>query len=380
MRLPQTTSLLSGINMSARSGRERFTPPETYFEQVTDTYAEVWFPTGGCIWDAIGHCTTCNYGAPAPVAPDSMVHAVEVAVAALAPTTETLWVSAFDTLQNREVPADARRRIFEVLARSPARTVITETHPASVRSERVAECVELLDGRQFAVQLGVETMAEFVRYTCVNKPFSQSQLARAVRTLHDHGAEAWANLIVGIPFLTHDEVVEGTARSVRDAVRFGFDNVVLFPNHVKEYTIAYLLADAGRYHPPNLWDMRDVLARVPDDMVGKVHMAWVELKPHPGAAAVFHEPTRQATERLRAHLEAFNLHRDRDALTAALALDRPDPVADDSAEPDLVPRLLGHYRWLADHHGTAGWWTDHGAEIEAELTAANRESGAVLAA
>lgn len=372
MRMPRTTALLSDISLRARAGRTRFDPPEAYFEQVTASYAEVWFPTGGCIWDSFGHCTTCNYGAPVPVDADRMVHAVEVALEHLLPTTETLWISAFDTLQQREVPASARRRIFSLLSDVPAATIITETHPASVRASTVAECVELLGERRFGVQLGVETMDEFLRYSCVNKPFSNRQLGRAVRTLHDNGAEAWGNLIVGLPFLNGVEVVQTSARSVRAALQFGFDNVVLFPNHVKEHTIAYLLAEADRYTPPNLWSVRDVLAQVPRELIDRVHLAWMELKPHPGAAAVHHEPTRLATERLRELLEAFNLHRDRAALTAACTLHSPHPVPL-SNDGDLVDRLLTQYEWLSENYGKHGWWQENRMHIKVELDSGRRE-------
>jgi hypothetical protein len=52
--MPRTTSLLSQIATAVRADRKRFTPPESHFELVTPTYAEVWFPTGGCIWDDPG--------------------------------------------------------------------------------------------------------------------------------------------------------------------------------------------------------------------------------------------------------------------------------------------------------------------------------------
>lgn len=376
MRMPRTTSLLSGINVRARSSRARFDPPETYLDQVSDTYAEVWFPSGGCIWDQMGHCTTCNYGAPMQVEPDRMVKAVEVALTRLAPTTETLWVSAFDTLQQKEVPADVRRRIFALLSDVPAGLVITEAHPASVRADAVAECVQLLAGRRFAVQLGVETMDEFLRYACVNKPFTNKQLAAAVRTLHDNGAEAWANLILGIPFLTGPEAVRNTTASVLAAAEFGFESIALFPNHIKEHTIAYLLAEADRYSPPDLWSLRDVLAGVPDALLDRIHLAWLELKPHPGAPAVVHEPSRAATQLLRDRLERFNMNRDRSALAQALAMPAParHPDTTDQDGEDLVGRLLGQYEWLADHHGAPDWWQHNAEHVRAELETGRAES------
>jgi archaeosine synthase beta-subunit len=369
MRMPYTTGLLSQIAKTARAGRERFAPPESHVHQVTPEYAEVWFPTGGCIWDELGHCTTCNYGAPQPVSPDAMVRAIEVAVPLLAPTTRTLWVSAFDTLQEREVPADARRRIFRLLGTTPARTVITEAHPASVRAHSVAECVELLDGRTFAIQLGAETMDEFTRYTCVNKPFTNLTLERAVRSIRDVGAQAWANIIVGLPFLTEAEIVDGSARSITEAVGAGFEQVVVFPNHVKENTIADLLARAGRYTPPDLWMIRDVLAGISREIVERVHLGWLDLKSHPGAPNVAFEPDPARTERLRSLLKSFDLQRNLADLDEAFALEAPERPERKEGET-LIQRIASQYRWLADTQKGPVWWATNEAAVTAELEAA----------
>jgi radical SAM enzyme (TIGR01210 family) len=369
MRTPRTTSFLTSLNQKARAGRVPFLQPESYVRQVSDTYAEVWFPSSGCIWDKLGHCTTCNYGSPVPVDADVTVRAVEIAMQNIAPTTELLWISAFDSLQEREVPAAIRRRVFELVAQSSVKAVVTETHPASVRAETVAEVVQALGDRSFGVELGTETMDEFVRYACLNKPFSNTQLARAVSTLHEQGARAWCNLIVGIPFLTRDEVIRGSIDSVLRAFDLGFDEIVLFPNHVKEYTLAYWLAEAGRYTAPDLWYLRDVLAGTPTEALRNVHLAWLDLKPHPGAARVEFEPAQVAAERLRSILDRFNVDRNPSTLDEAFELDEPARHTADSTGTTLVTRLGSDFAWLAEMYEESGWWQANGAEIMAELQA-----------
>lgn len=366
MRMPHVTRFLSGISAATRASRVQFTPVESYISQVTDRYAEVWFPSGGCRWDLLGHCTTCNYGAPEAVEPDVMVRAVELAAGAALPTTEVMWVSAFDTMHEREVPAEVRRQIFRILSTTPAHTILTEAHPLSVRPVAIAECVDLLRGKEFGVQLGVETMDEFVRYACVNKPFSNSALERAVHILHDSGATAWANLIVGIPFLSRHEVVWGTTKSISDAADLGFDRIVLFPNHVKEHTIAYLMAMAGRYRPPDLWVIRDVLAATPTALADRTYLAWLELKQHPGAPQTAFEPDRVASAALRELLHRFNTDRSRDALRAAIDLPGQYPAEREPGVP-LVERIISDYEWLASHHGELDWWEENSAQVRDEL-------------
>jgi radical SAM enzyme (TIGR01210 family) len=373
MRMPMTTGLLTTLNRRARTGRALFQAPTSYYEQVTPTYAEVWFPTTGCIWDKLGHCTTCNYGAPEDVPVEQTVAAVEIAMRGIAPTTELLWISAFDTFQEREVPTATRRRIFELVAQSSARTVVTETHPASVRAESVAEAVAVLGDRTLGVELGVETMDEFVRYACLNKPFSNAQLERAITTLHAQGAQAWGNLIVGIPFLTRHEVISGSIASIESAFEMGLDQVVLFPNHVKEFTLAYWLAHADLYSPPDLWYLRDVLAGVPPELLPQIHLAWLDLKPHPGAAKVEFEPSQAHLERLRTILDTFNMGRDPAVLTEAFELQGPERP-DDEGDADLISRLGSAYQWLSDTHGESGWWQANGPQVMVEIERAFAEA------
>lgn len=368
MKTPRTTAMLSNVAMKARADRVRFTPPSDYFDQVTPTYAEIWFPTGGCFWDTLGHCTMCNYGAPADVNPDAMVRAVEIAAERIAPTTEMLWVSAFNSLQEREVPAEARRRIFDVIAQTPAKMVVTETHPASVRGNVLKACLEQLDGRGLGIELGVETMDEYVRYTCVNKPYSNTLLSKAVNTIHEAGALAWANLLLGITFLDADEVRADMVRSIHAAADLGFDRMMLFPNHVKPHTVAHLLASGERYTAPDMWLMRDVLAELPEELLAKVYLAWVDLKPHPGAPEIVFEPDPARSELLRERLLEFNWGRDRAVLNDALSLPRPELVVD-TDRPPLVDRQLSAYEWLSENHGEPGWWAQNADVVRAELAA-----------
>jgi uncharacterized Fe-S cluster-containing MiaB family protein len=245
---------------------------------------------------------------------------------------------------------------------------VTETHPASVRGNVLTACLDQLGGRGLGVELGVETMDEYVRYTCVNKPYSNTLLEKAVTTIHDAGALAWANLLLGITFLDTDEVLADMVRSVHAAADMGFDRIMLFPNHIKPHTVAHLLAGGRRYEAPDMWLMRDVLATLPDELLAKVYLAWVDLKPHPGAPEIVFEPDPTRTELLRERLLEYNWSRDRAVLREALALPRPEYVVD-TDRPPLVDRQLAAYEWLSDNHGEQGWWAENADVVRAELEA-----------
>ena len=288
----------------------------------------------------------------------------------MAPTTETVWVSAFNTLYEREVPPTARRPIFEVLASTGATRVITETHPATVRASIISEVATILKGATLGVQFGVETMDQFVRYACMNKPFNNAVLGRAVRTIHDAGAEVYANLLVGIPFLSERDVIDDIAWSVQSCLEIGCDYVVLFPNYVKDHTLAELLLAGGRYAPPDVWTLRDVLGSVPRVLWPALHIGWLDVKDHPGAARVLNERDVATSAELTALLRQFDHGRDLAALDRALSLHSPREEVSQDTDTPLPDRVLDHYEWLANHHMPPLWWNRYGDAVSSEIRTA----------
>ena len=137
--------------------------------------------------------------------------------------------------------------------------------------------------------------------------------------------------------LTRNEVIRGTIDSIQRAFDLGFDEIILFPNHVKEYTLTHWLAQSGRYVAPDLWYLRDVLAGVPRETLCHIHLAWLDLKPHPGAAKVDFRPAQ--AERLRSILDRFNADQDPSILEKAFELAEPVRDAVESADADLAFRL-----------------------------------------
>lgn len=371
MRIAQTTQLLSTIARAVRQKRPKFTAPRSFFIEQYPGYAEIWFPSGGCPWDKLGHCTMCNYGDPVEPDTQHMYQAVDEALTALGPRLQEVWVSAYNSLDTREVPRSVRERIFQRVASSPASLVITETHPASVQRDVIAECVEILEGKTFAIQLGVETMDEFVRIFCLNKPYFNSLLHRAIVTIHDAGAQVYANILVGTPFLAPREAILDAAASVRMAIRAGADRVILFPNYVKEHTVAEVLASGGHYKPVGLWGIKEVVAATQPFDWPRLGFAWIDLKDHPGAPAVLSGDGAKRDRQLHDLLYRFNSSYDPTLLQEVVALDSPQS-GNLKSQPDepLPSRLARIYEWLTTNCVSAELWAQNSSAVLQEMEAA----------
>jgi len=270
------------VNQKIRQDIPKFIPPLAWHQQLDDDFGEIWVPSHGCPWSTRGSCSMCNYGMPLPPTNEQIVQAVAIGLASFDKFPEILWVSAFDMLDPRDVPVDARRKIYRLLRNTSAHTIISESHPAVVNFDTVKECVGLLDGKTFCVELGVETMDDFIRAWCIHKVFTTGRIHRAIRQIREAGAGVYFNLFVGAPFLTQSEWVEDTVRSIHESLSAGVDFVVLLPGHVKAYTFCDWLYKRNLYQPPSLWTIVEVLVRIKPDYWSQVKLSWITTKDHPG--------------------------------------------------------------------------------------------------
>jgi len=296
-----------------------------------------------------------------------MIHAVEKGLELLRPAPEVLWVSAFNVFDDREVPRSARHEIFKLLARSRAKKIISETHPNSVSYNAVKECVDLLEGKTFVVELGLESCDAFIRKWCVNKNLSDDAIVHAVESIHGAGAKCCGNFLIGAPFLTEQESIQSTIFSVERAANIGIDEFAVFPNHVKPHTLVDWLWRRGSYEPPSLWALVETLGRLSYELLNRTTIAWFTPVEHPGAAQGVH-PIFGADENRRvAILEGFRR-------TGKCEMLKPlfEDASDDrlkwkerlqNHDSPLPERLLRNFPLIANDLLGVQWWHVNGALV-----------------
>jgi archaeosine synthase beta-subunit len=311
----------------------------------------------------------CNYGHPKRVPADRMLAAVEKAISSLPFSPTTLWVSAYNMFDEREVPETARRSIFKLLAQTSATTVITETHPDSVSEMLVKESVELLGGKELGIEIGIESTNPFVRNWCINKDFNQEQMRDCVRRIHAGGALCYANLLLGAPFLSPSEAVNDAIRSVVDSIAFGVDYCVILPNHIKPHTLVRWLHQRGLYEPPSLWALVEVLQRLEPNLVSRVFTSWVDSEDAPGKSDEEIPPRfedEDPSEPL-SQLKKFNAVQDMEALQRLFEYDSKGRTSWRKAAHDSAQSLIDHVETVFPLIGTellgTDWWLEFGPGV-----------------
>lgn len=368
-----TNPLLSQIMKQLRSGASLIGADLRSYARLDraagDTFAQVWFHTQGCTWAGRGSCTMCNYGHGTVVSGKQMVAAVDSALQAIQVAVDELFVSPSGSmLDPMEVPPEARLAIYQRMAAFSSPKVLIETRPETVTTATARELATVFAGKAVAVEMGLESSSSWIQRFCINKGTDPKEFCRAATLLKKHGIRVYANISVGTPFLTARETIDDACRSARWALAHGADVAVVFPLHVKPFTLLEWLYDRGLYQPPSLWALIEVLAGVDPILLPQITISWYRDNYGP-AADLVQSPTTctRCRSRVLRLLDRFRESPSRLTLEALMAEECDckvlwrEEVASAPGKP-LVDRVLQQYDFLAEAFGLLSLWRELRAE------------------
>jgi radical SAM enzyme (TIGR01210 family) len=245
-----------------------------------------------------------------------------------------------------------------------------------VTEERLSQMRRSLPGTDLAVEVGLESAYDPVLAYCVNKGSGVDTFSAAVRTVHDAGATMYANVSLGTAFLRRDTALRDAAGTVRWALDHGADTTVLFPLHIKPFTLLDFLHKRGRYEPMTLWDLVEVLGSLGPSVAGRVEIAWYKsyydtskkITTSPTGCSKCHYRLMTELDRYRATLDFTII----EGLAGSRCDCAPPPAADDPPEsPDeIAATVVRHYDALAGDLGLREQWQVWRPRLEPAIHAA----------
>lgn len=312
----------------------------------------------------------CNYGQAPPVTGASMVWFVQQALETIrSPLDELLVSPSGNMLDPAEVPLDARRRIYGLVAAFQAPKICIETRAETVTPETVDELATALPSKQVAVEMGLESSSAWILRFCMNKVSEPSTFTAASDLLRSIGMRVYANLSLGPAFLTAGEAIEDAYESVSWALEHGADTALVFPMHVKPHTLLSWLRQRDSYRPPSLWSLIEVLARIEPRLLPRVNISWYRSNDADGSQ-VSASPTTcpRCRSRILTLLDGF---REQPCASTVVDLASEECGCKDAwrreiaTVPDMAlpARVLRHYEALARGFGLSEWWAAHHEEV-----------------
>ncbi|MHA2385588.1 MAG: archaeosine biosynthesis radical SAM protein RaSEA [Candidatus Thorarchaeota archaeon] len=226
-----------------------------------------------------GGCTMCSYildGASQQVSPENLVLQFQRAMTSLEGLSGPISVKVYTSgsfLDSDEVTLEARVEILRIIAKDDRiRQVVLESRPEFVTDKTVELVRESLGDREIEMAIGLESIDDEVRSLCVNKGFSLSEFETAVKTALAHDIGTRAYVLVKPPFLTERDALLDSIRTINDAANLGATTISVNPVNVQKHTLVERMWSRGKYRPPWLWTVTEILKQSRDQVSSEVNI------------------------------------------------------------------------------------------------------------
>jgi radical SAM enzyme (TIGR01210 family) len=217
----------------------------------------------------------CNYGKGHIVEPAVIINELEEIFGTLPKEDYNLIVNPSGSfLDENEVSQSLRNSMYSLLDKIAFESLTIESRADVLSLQSLHELRDRFNTRRVSVEIGVETLNDWLLRYAVNKGVTVGQIVQAVHLIHEAGLLSIANLGLGIPFLSERENISQAKNSILKAFDIGFESVILFPYHIKPGTLLEVLSANGRYHCVSLWSLIEVLSLLPPAVLQRVNISW----------------------------------------------------------------------------------------------------------
>ena len=345
------------------------------------TFVNIRVRSRGCQHNYLGGCTMCDYWVANRVDAQDMIRYGREALEALdfAPTLLVFGPSG-SMLDDWEVPPEARREFYRMLQSIDVSIYVFFSRAETVTADKLSEIVEYLDPAKVSIEMGLETADTWKLKYCVNKAIDIGQISDAAQLIRQFGANSTAYILVGVPFLTASEAVADSVSSVTWAFEQGVDYCVVFPVHVKPWTVVHWLYQNGLYEPVSLWALVDVLSLLPQGLLEHVGISWYAPRPdrvHPSYQIPSIPPTTcpSCYDQVLDLLESYRFSGDRAQVVNTLngldckCRDNWRQKLDSVSTVSLAERVSAAYAQMGIDILGRDWWASYGENVLSNIIA-----------
>jgi archaeosine synthase beta-subunit len=217
--------------------------------------------TRGCYWADLKGCSMCGYAKDTlgrSATPEELGQQLDAALRVYRDEPYVKIYTSGSFLDDREVDPVSRQRIAEGF-NGRARRLLFETLPEFATPETLEPLRGSFSG-EIEVALGLESTQPEVLLRYVNKNSPPAAYLDAAHRIRALGLRAKGYLLLKPPYLTEREAIEDVVTSVRIASPH-FDSLSVNPVHIQNGTVVEWLYHRGRYRPPWLWSLSEVMQR-----------------------------------------------------------------------------------------------------------------------
>lgn len=236
---------------------------------------QLFFSSVGCRYRKAGYCTMCDYGGDRNITAKEAISGFQKAIKnAPHVIREILLGTCGSILDEYEMSPQVLTALLEAVFNHGIPSIVLETHYITVTETILKKIRQALPGREITIELGFESSDPKVLKNSLCKYMDLDALAGTIRLIKSFGMSPILNVFLGAPFLTTEEQIQDTEKSITWAVAHGASRVVVFPANIKPNTLLWKLYQEGKYERISHWELIDLLFRLDDALLEKVEISW----------------------------------------------------------------------------------------------------------
>ncbi len=223
-----------------------------------------------------GGCTNCGFpqtfGTGKPVSAEDYHAQVEAALARIpAHVQAPVEVDLYDSgsyFNPDEVPELAQSAMLALAAARPEVTsLLVETRPEYVTTARLERALSACRGKPLEVGIGLESANPEILSQRIHKGYTWEQFAAAAKLVAGAGVRLLVYVLLKPINTGEREAMEDSVETARKLFALGHElkcptRVALEPCFVAPQTPLYRAFEQGRYQPPWLWSVAEVVSRI----------------------------------------------------------------------------------------------------------------------
>jgi len=166
-------------------------------------------------------------------------------------------------LNENEIPAIARREIFQIVAKNPHIKVVTiESRPEFITKEIIREIEKILKDKRVEIGVGLEMENDLFREICVNKGFNFKRYESCAKLISDSSLYLLTYILVKPLFLTTRESINQAIKTSQRASALGSKIISLEPVSIQKGTLTEYFFNKNLYTPPWGWDIIEIIKKI----------------------------------------------------------------------------------------------------------------------
>jgi len=168
-------------------------------------------------------------------------------------------------LNDEEISCNVQTEIIKKIRRHDSiRTIFIESRPEFIEAEKLKKLTSLLAPKSLKIGIGLEAVTDRVRNDYVNKGVSRDAYEKAVRLAKTAKARVLTYVLIKPLYLTEKEAIEEAIKTSKYAFGVGSDEVSFESACIQKGTRMGELFSHGKYRPPWLWSVIEVIKAAHD--------------------------------------------------------------------------------------------------------------------